>query len=265
MIPYRYRQFERAVMKDDNEFCPSPGPGDPLPAFDMITTDGTRVRKEDFIGRKLFITIGSITCPMTASAAPALKHLHREFADRVAFLTVYVREAHPGSRYPQPATLDEKLAHAQAYVRRDRIPWTVAVDDVEGSFHRSLDPKPNTAYFVGGDGRIVFRALWSNDETGLRRGFDDLLSPFPHFQSDEHERDTVAKLRGLGMMDEVLAAAGDEAQRDFRRAMPVVHALAKLARLFRPLPPLGRSIAAIATLGLAVITGVAVAQRARRA
>src|SRR4029078_3722261 len=115
---------------------------------DMMTTEGRRVTDADFRNRLLFITFGSITCPMTKSAEPTLQQFYRQYGDRVAFLTVYVREAHPGSRYPQPDTLDQKLAHARAYKRRDHIPWTVAVDDIEGTFHRSLDPKPNSAYFV---------------------------------------------------------------------------------------------------------------------
>src|SRR2546422_673281 len=35
---------------------------------------------------------------MTASAGPALKRLYAEFGDRVAFLTLYVREAHPDAQ-----------------------------------------------------------------------------------------------------------------------------------------------------------------------
>jgi len=201
---------------------------------------------------------------MTASAGPALRRLHHELADRVAFLTVYAREAHPGSRYPQPDTLDEKLAHARAYVLRDRVDWTVAVDDLDGSFHRSLDPKPNTAYFVDIDGRIVFRALWSNDEKGLRRGFNVLLSGDPPSHSGEYQGKALAMMRGLGMMDEVIGGAGDSARRDFRRAMPAVYALARVARLFRPLPPLGRAVAAVATVGLAAAAGVAIAWRTGR-
>jgi hypothetical protein len=41
---------------------------------------------------------------MTASAVPALKKLWAEFGSRVAFITLYVREAHPGENYPQPQT-----------------------------------------------------------------------------------------------------------------------------------------------------------------
>src|SRR5919198_4979288 len=116
---------------------------------------------------------------MTASAGPALKELYREFGDRVAFLTVYVREAHPGERYPQPDTFEQKLNHAIDYKERDQIPWTVAVDDIDGSFHQALDPKPNAAFFVDASGRIAFRSLWSNDEAGLRQGFEALVSGDP--------------------------------------------------------------------------------------
>jgi len=61
MVPYRYARFHRASMYGDFAFTSSHGPGDPLPAFDMVTTDGTRVRNADFVGRKLFLTFGSIT------------------------------------------------------------------------------------------------------------------------------------------------------------------------------------------------------------
>jgi hypothetical protein len=56
--------------------------------------------------------------------------LSAEFGDRVAFLTLYVREAQPGERYPQPQTFEEKLAHARALTRRvTRFPglWLLTI------------------------------------------------------------------------------------------------------------------------------------------
>lgn len=201
---------------------------------------------------------------MTASAGPALKRLLAETGDRISFLTVYVREAHPGSRYPQPITLEEKIAHAQAYKRRDRIPWMVAVDDIAGSFHRSLDPKPNNAYFVDSNGQIVFRLLWSNDVSGLRQGVDLLLSADPAGHASERQARAVPMLRGLGVMDDVLGGPDDQARRDLRRAMPAVYALAMVARAFHPLPPLGRALGALATVAVAGIAGAMLAWRAGR-
>ena len=202
---------------------------------------------------------------MTASAGPALKELYREYGDRVAFLTVYVREAHPGEHYPQPDTLERKLTHARIYKERDRIPWAIAVDDVDGSFHQALDPKPNAAYFLDSDGRIVFRTLWSNDEAGLKQGFQALLRQDVASARGQREATMLPMMRGMGKMDEVLGAAGHVARRDFRRAMPPVYGMAKVAGAFRPLPPLGRAIAALgivaAVMGTAGLLGWRAARR----
>jgi hypothetical protein len=84
---------------------------------------------------------------MTASAGPALRHLHDEFGDRVQFLTLYVREAHPGDRYGQPQDMATKTAHARAYAERDRIDWPVAIDEIDGSLHTAL-PLAATAGLV---------------------------------------------------------------------------------------------------------------------
>src|SRR5919197_420049 len=105
---------------------------------------------------------------MTASAVPALKQLYAEFGDRMAFAVLYVREAHPGERYPQPRSFEQKLEHARAFKRREQLPWPVAVDDLEGSLHRALDAKPNAFYLMDADGNVAFRSLWSNDERTVR-------------------------------------------------------------------------------------------------
>lgn len=69
----------------------------------------------------------------------------KRVGERVDFATLYVREAHPGDRYPQPEALDRKLEFARELKQRDALPWPVAVDDVDGELHRRLDPKPNAA------------------------------------------------------------------------------------------------------------------------
>ncbi len=77
---------------------------------------------------------------MTASAGPALRTLYKRYGDRVDFVTLYVREAHPGDRFVQPHDNDTKLEQARAYERRDAIAWRIAVDDVDGDVHRQLSP-----------------------------------------------------------------------------------------------------------------------------
>ncbi|MDP9372822.1 MAG: hypothetical protein M3Q65_10305 [Chloroflexota bacterium] len=68
------------------------------------------------------------------------------------------------------------------------------------------------------------------------------------------------RLRAIGVLDAVLGRAGPASRRDFRRELPSAYALVRLAPLFRPLPPLGRGVAALATgLGgpLALLAGLA--------
>ena len=183
---------------------------------------------------------------MTASAGPALQRLYREFGGRVAFATLYVREAHPSERYPQAETLEQKVAHARAYQERDAIPWTVAVDDVEGTLHRALGGNANAAYLVGSNGRVAFRTLWSNDERPLRQALEAVVSQELLPLAEARTR-VVPVLKGVGVMDEVLEQAGPPARDDVRREALPVYGMAVLAGLFRGLPPLGRGIAAVAT------------------
>lgn len=200
---------------------------------------------------------------MTTSAGPALKRLYEEFGDRIDFLTVYVREAHPGDRYPQTHDLARKIQHAREYRDRDAIPWPVAVDDVEGTLHRALDGKPNAAYVMASDGQIAQRILWSNDSLGVRKAIRAVLEGHAPGQI---ESKAEAMFRGLGAMQPTLAAAGPGALRDLRREAPPLYALAYLAAAFKPLPPLGRSLLAVGTLvGSAAALGLAVraANRAR--
>lgn len=169
---------------------------------------------------------------MTEDANPKLKHLYEEFGDRVAFVSLYVREAHPGDRYPQAETMEQKLEFARELKRRDDLPWPVAVDSLDGDLHQRLDPKPNACYILDADGDVAFRALWSNDrEEVLRRALEHVAegrSPL-----EERTGRVVGMVRGLAHMDDALERSGPTARRDVRRAAPPMYAMAKLVGLAR--------------------------------
>ena len=226
------------------------GRGDRMPDFDLPTTSGGRLRSADLRAeRPMLLVFGSVTCPMTAASAPSLKGLHGEFGDRVEFVTLYVREAHPGENYDQVETLEQKLDHARALQESDGLPWTVAVDDVDGSLHRALDPKPNAAYLVDADGVIAFRSLWAGDEKGLRRALRSLLRG-----ESPRKRQSTAMLgplaQGMGRFPEVLRRAGRRAQLDVLKAAPPIALASRLTPLFGALPARGRGAAAMASVGL---------------
>jgi len=250
-MEYAYTSFRRQMLEGLG-FWGGPAAGAPLPNFSIARTDCRRVHKADFLGRPLLLICGSITCPMTASASPVLKRLHAEFGDRIAFATLYVREAHPGDNFPQPRTFGQKLGHALAYRDRDAIPWPILVDDVQGTLHRALSSLPCATYLVDAGGRVFFRSLWSNDPRVLRQALAALArGDAPAAGQDE--RRFLPLLRGLGGMHEVLSRAGQKAKRDALRQILPLYVVSRIAGLFRPLPHLARSVAALTTgvLGLA--------------
>lgn len=251
-MEYRYPHVTREILARDTAFRGGPGPGEPMPGFDLPTTGNGRVRASDFIGRRpLLLTCTSITCPMAATMGPGLRRLHEAFGDRVDFVTLYVREAHPGERYPQPETDAQKLAHARAYQEREAFPWPVVVDTADGDLHRALDPRPNAAYVMDSSGNIAFRALASNDERVLRKGLQAVVTGQP-LPIGESESLIIPMVKAVGVMREVLDLAGPQATEDIRRELPGVYPLLWLASLLRPLSPLVRGAVALAA-GVAAV------------
>jgi len=163
------------VMKDMRFVSTDPAPGERVPAFDLPTIDDGRLRSSDLGGRPVLLIFGSSTCPVTDNAAPGLHELHRRFGDCVRFVIVNVREAHPGKAFPQPKTMDVKTAHATKLRDIYGFVFDVAVDDIDGTLHRAMSPKPNSAYVLAPDGTILFRAQWANDTQALAAALEAVV------------------------------------------------------------------------------------------
>jgi hypothetical protein len=263
-MEYRVEHFSRTLLRDPLPFQQGRDAGWPIPDFDLPTTEGGRVRKSDFQGAcPLLVTLACLTSPATASAAPVLRRLHRDYGERIAFLTVYVRESHPGEKIPQPSTSERKLGHADTYRRRDAIPWLVAVDDLEGSFHRAMGGGSGTAFLVDASGQVAFRTVWANDERPLRRAMAALTRGAARIPAlPAHQKAVLPWLRSLVRLDDVVRAAGGDAVRDLRRQTPVLYAASELAWIWRTLTPLGR--AALASAGALSAAGLLATLRLAR-
>lgn len=63
MSDYRYRHFSVGTLIEDMFFrIGSPAPGEPFPDFDLPTTDGGRIRKQDYVGRRpMFMVAAAFT------------------------------------------------------------------------------------------------------------------------------------------------------------------------------------------------------------
>ena len=75
---YRYKRFTTRLLFRDLRFRKgAAAPGDAFPEFELITTDGSTLVNTDIFG------------------------------DRVAFVMLYVREAHPGENFVQSETIED--------------------------------------------------------------------------------------------------------------------------------------------------------------
>lgn len=175
---YRYQNFTTKLLFHDLRFNRgSANTGEVFPDFDLRTTTGQQIKKSDFINEKpLLMVFGSLTCPMTTSAIPTLNRLYQQYGDKVEFIMLDVREAHPGERIPQPETMVQKQINAKALKHHFDMPWTVATDDIDGNLHRSLDTKPNAVFLMDKNGNIVFRSIWARDEQSLQVALANVVS-----------------------------------------------------------------------------------------
>jgi thiol-disulfide isomerase/thioredoxin len=256
---YRFTRFRTALLIDDLTFDRlAPAPGDRLPSFDLPTLDGSHFTDADLGPRPVLMVFGSRTCPVTESAGPVLGNLHREFGDRVRFVLVNTREAHPGQRFDQPRTDGDKWQHAEELRDHHAVAFEVAVDDLEGTLHRSMSPKPNSAYLVDSSGVIRFRAHWANDERGLRAALTDITEG-RDLRHDRSRAMVGPLLRAVGHLPGVVRFAGSRVEREIWIAAAPLAVLGRLSRLFGrlPLDYRGAAAAVLLAAGLLAVIGAA--------
>lgn len=234
---YRFDHLSLPLVMRDMWFSKAdPAPGDRVPAFDLPLLGGGRFRSTDLAHRgPTLLIFGSSTCPVTDNAAPGLHRLHQQFGTRVRFVLVNVREAHPGALFPQPKTIESKLEHAVRLRELHGFDFEVAVDDLDGSLHRALGPKPNSAYLLGSNGTIMFRAHWANDTEALGAALAAVAAGQPP-RHPTSSRLLEPMLRMLRNIAPSLDRAGQDAWTDMWRVAPPLAALALLLDMLQIRP-----------------------------
>ena len=98
-----------------------------------------------------------------------LEQLHDRHGDAVAFLIVYIREAHPEDGWvlesnrrdevalADPTTLDERAAAAEACVLRLHTRIPVVLDELDDRIALAYGGWPDRLYLIGRDGRVAFQ------------------------------------------------------------------------------------------------------------
>jgi len=87
------------------------------------------------------------------------------FGERVQMVDVLVRQGHPGPAVPAYEDEAQKLADAQRYKEDDGIPWTVLVDDLQGTVHQAYGALADPTYLIDVDGRVAFYGMWTHVPT----------------------------------------------------------------------------------------------------
>ncbi len=255
---YRYERVTMGLLMGDFRFRKNTlSAGDPFPQFDLPTTDGQRIRKDDYVGKRpLLVVFGSKSCPLTVSSMEPLKQLHGELGHDIEFVTVNVREAHPGENFKQPMNYERKLEHARDLQTYYDVPWIIAVDDIDGTLHRALDAKPNAAYLMDKSGNIAFRTLFAGDDAALGQALRSVSQgrPPPKMESSAMLKPMAL---AIGFIERILKEAGPQAQRDMIRVAPPLILAAKVAGLFQFMAEPHRGTAALVSI-VVVIAAIAV-------
>jgi hypothetical protein len=181
-----------------------------------------------------------------------LQCLYDEYGDRVNFVMLYVREAHPGENFTQAETMQDKLESARTLQEFYKIEWTVAADNISGDLHRALDPKPNSAFLMNAKGNILFRSLWAADYDALRQALDDAVAGRAMLSTQSNKLlGPVAK--AMGQVQEVMERGGPQAVSDLWRAGFPMALAGRVATFFKPFSADQRGIAAVLTLAIGTL------------
>lgn len=127
------------------------------------------------------------------------------------------------------------LAHAARLRELHGLPFEVAADDVDGGLHRALSLKPNSAYLLGHDGTILFRAHWANDVEALEEALEAVTSGRA-LRRLESGGLVKAMVRMTPHVAPVMDRAGRGAWADLWRVAPPLAALAPLLKVLRVRP-----------------------------
>ena len=149
---------------------PAPHVGDLAPDFTLPDTLGSQVTGlSQFRGRSpVVLVLGSYSCPNLRASAATLQDAYRKYHERIAFLLVYIREAHPetgwqstrnerdGVQTREADSLEERASSATACTRSLHLPFTTLVDSLDNSTEAAYHAWPSRAFVVDKAGRIVY-------------------------------------------------------------------------------------------------------------
>ena len=124
--------------------------------------------------------------------------MRERFAQQAEFISIYIREAHPTDEwqmdvneeqdvcYKQPTTLEERLAIARDFVRREKWEFPLLVDGMDNKVDYVFGGWPERLYVIETDGKIAYKGETGpfgfhpeEVESWLERKFPDVPAAIP--------------------------------------------------------------------------------------
>ncbi|MEL6667263.1 MAG: deiodinase-like protein [Pseudomonadota bacterium] len=162
---YNYDAFANDFYEARNFIDGAPHIGECAPDFEAHLLNGKTAKLSDWNGQTIVLETGSLTCPIFAGNSSAMEALRADLSDKAAFLVLYVREAHPGTKRPAHRSDADKMRAAQETANVFAPGRTILVDDTTGSVHKQWGQLPNSVWIIGPDGRVIYRTDWNDPDT----------------------------------------------------------------------------------------------------
>ncbi|RVW00863.1 TlpA family protein disulfide reductase [Rhodococcus spongiicola] len=220
---YNYRRFDPSEYPLHQEFG-GPKIGDPAPDFRVTDIDGAEVALSDFRSRFVVLETGCATCPMFGKGITTMNALAYRFPE-VAFLVLYIREAHPGENVGPHRCLADKTAAANLLRQEEREGRRILIDTLDGQVHKAYGGMPNVIYVIDPQGTVVFRNMW-NDPSAVEEALKQAMAG-----GDPSRLRARPRLASPAVARRVMRRAGRQAVLDMVRASPrIVPIIPRLIR-----------------------------------
>ena len=156
-----------------------------------------------------------------------LNELYKRYRDQgFEFYTVYVREPHPGENYGPHRTAEQKLEFARDCRRQDGIVNPMLVDDLAGTVHRCYGSMPNMIFIIDKNGRIAYKAMWTDHDEIASVLANLALADQLQAQGVRVKPSYTEKINYVpaqyagGLRDKVFDRAGPQAWSDYQKVYP---------------------------------------------
>jgi len=96
-----------------------------------------------------------------------MNEIYRTYSDRVSFLCVYIREAHPTDgwavpdnvEYAEPKTMEERAAVAGVCQMKLNMEMPMVLDNMKNTVDEKYNTLPERLYVLDKDGRVAWRSV----------------------------------------------------------------------------------------------------------